>query len=154
MLYFAYGSNMNWQQMKERCPSARFIGIGVLRNHKLGFTRKSVHRGCGVADAVLTEGHALWGAMYKISTPDIEKLDRSEGYAPGRNKNSYTRRECQVLLSGDEQQPVLAFTYFAERQPGPPLPSTEYRNLILSGAQHWRLPNEYIRKLKAIEVSG
>jgi hypothetical protein len=24
MLYFAYGSNMNWDQMRERCPSARF----------------------------------------------------------------------------------------------------------------------------------
>ena len=104
---------MNWQQMKERCPSARFIGIGALLNHKLAFARKSVNRRCGVADAVFTEGHALWGAVYEISTPDIEKLDGSEGYAPGRNKNSYIRRECQILLSGDEQEPMLAYIYFA-----------------------------------------
>ena len=26
MLYFAYGSNLNWKQMlKERCPGAKFI---------------------------------------------------------------------------------------------------------------------------------
>jgi hypothetical protein len=41
MLYFAYGSNMNWQQMQDRCPSARFFGVALLPDHKLAFTRES-----------------------------------------------------------------------------------------------------------------
>jgi hypothetical protein len=49
---------------------------------------------------------------------------------------------------------MLAHIYFADRQQNPPLPNAEYKNLILSGAQHWRLSNEYIRELEAIEVSG
>jgi len=27
LLYFAYGSNLDWSQMKKRCPSAEFVGI-------------------------------------------------------------------------------------------------------------------------------
>jgi len=56
MLNFAYGSNMNWNQMRERCPSSRFVGIAVLRDHKLAFTRESVNHGCGVADVVAEDG--------------------------------------------------------------------------------------------------
>jgi len=40
MVTFAYGSNMNWNQMRERCPSSRFVGIAVLRDHKLAVMRK------------------------------------------------------------------------------------------------------------------
>ncbi len=29
MLYFAYGSNMSFAQMKERCPGGRFLGPAV-----------------------------------------------------------------------------------------------------------------------------
>src|SRR5918995_5170968 len=90
MLYFAYGSNMNWAQMKARCPSARFVGVALLRDHRLAFTRKSVNRGCGVADVVSEAGARVWGgAVFEVSDLDIGKLDVSEGYRPGRDKNSY-----------------------------------------------------------------
>lgn len=32
--YIAYGSNLNVQQMRMRCPSARIIGTSVLEDHK------------------------------------------------------------------------------------------------------------------------
>ena len=89
MLIFAYGSNMNWDQMRERCPSSRFVGIAVLRDHKLAFTRKSVNRGCGVADVVAEDGAQVWGVVYEIVDLDVGKLDASEGFRPGRDMNSY-----------------------------------------------------------------
>jgi gamma-glutamylcyclotransferase len=144
MLYFAYGSNMNWQQMQERCPSARFFGVAVLPGHKLAFTRKSIKRGCGVADAVPGQSRKLWRIVYDITTLDIGKLDKSEGYMPGRNKNSYFRRECVVLLDGDDQQRLTVVIYFGGPHPNPPLPNIDYKDLILSGAQHWHLPKEYV----------
>lgn len=154
MLYFAYGSNMNWQQMRERCSSARFVGIAFLPDHKLAFTRKSVKRGCGVADAVGEDGRKIWGAVYEIDDLDVGKLDVSEGYRPGREKNSYWRRECLVLLDGDQQRPLTASSYFGDPQLDPPLPNGEYKQMIVSGARHWHLPEEYVRDLEAIEVSG
>lgn len=50
--YFAYGSNLDWHQMKKRCPYARFRCVAKLPNHRLAFTRKSRTRGCGVSDVV------------------------------------------------------------------------------------------------------
>lgn len=153
MLCFAYGSNMDWGQMKERCPSARFVGVGLLPDHKLAFTRESKNRGCGVADVVPDNGRKVWGVVYEIADLDVGKLDDKEGYRPERKKNAYCRRECRVLLDGDSQQPLTVSAYFADPQPNPPPPNAKYRGLILSGARHWRLPKKYIRELEQIEVS-
>ncbi len=154
MLYFAYGSNMNWNQMRERCPSSRFVGMAVLREHKLAFTRMSVTRGCGVSDVVAEDGAQVWGVVYEIGDIDVGKLDTSEGFRPGRDKNSYDRRECLVYLDGEGQQPLTVFAYFGEPQRNPPLSNAVYKDLILAGARHWHLPEEYIRELEQIEVSG
>jgi gamma-glutamylcyclotransferase len=154
MVYFAYGSNMNWQQMQGRCPSARFVSVAVLADHQIAFTRESVTRGCGVADAVRAPGEEMWGVLYEISDRDVSSLDRSEGYRPGREKNSYWRRGCVVFPGGDRTQPLTVSTYFGEPQPNPPLPNAKYRQLIVSGARHWHLPAEYVQDLEAIEVSG
>lgn len=148
MLYFAYGSNMNWQQMQARCPSARFISVALLPDYRLAFTRKSIKRDCGVADALPERGQKMWGVVYEISALDVGALDTSEGYRPGRKKNSYFRRECLVLLSGDDQQPLTVSSYFADPQPKPPLPNIRYKNLILSGARHWHLPVGYVQQLE------
>jgi hypothetical protein len=154
MLYFAYGSNMNWQQIRDRCPSARYVGNATLPDHRLAFTRKSVDRGCGVADAIPTEGCHLWGVVYEISDLDVGRLDASEGFRPKREKNSYFRRECLIWLDGDDQRPLTVSAYFGDPQTNPPLPNAEYKNLIVSGAQYWHLPEKYVGELEQIEVSG
>jgi hypothetical protein len=138
--------------MQERCPSAHFVGVALLADHTLAFTRKSETRGCGVADAVHERGRKLWGVVYELCDFDVGKLDCSEGYSPGREKNSYWRRHCLVLLDGDAKRPLKLFSYFGDPQPNPPLPNRDYKNLIISGARHWRLPEEYVRDLEAIEV--
>src|ERR1035437_3658265 len=135
MLYFAYGSNLDWGQMRERCPSSRFVGIALLRDHKLEFTRKSVKRGCGVADAVAKDGSRVWGVVYEIADLDAGKLDASGGFNPGRAKNSYYRRECLVFLDGEDPRPLTVSAYFGDPQPTPPRPNAAYKNLILTGGE-------------------
>lgn len=34
-LYIAYGSNLNLNQMKYRCPTAKLLGVGVVKNYEL-----------------------------------------------------------------------------------------------------------------------
>lgn len=152
MFNFGYGSNMNWTQMKARCPSATFIGIAQIPDHRLAFSRRSIGRGCGVADAVREAGRNIWGAVFELSELDLGMLDKSEGYRPGRERNSYLRRECMVFLDGDEGRPVTAETYFAKWETNPPPPNQTYKNLILSGARQWHLPDDYLTELEAIEV--
>ena len=36
-LYVAYGSNLNIQQMTNRCPGAKLYGTGVIENFELQF---------------------------------------------------------------------------------------------------------------------
>ena len=49
-LYFAYGSNINLDQMRYRCPDATVYGQAVLDNYDLRF------RGSGVATVEPKEG--------------------------------------------------------------------------------------------------
>jgi gamma-glutamylcyclotransferase (GGCT)/AIG2-like uncharacterized protein YtfP len=154
MFYFAYGSNMDWTQMRSRCPSARFIATAVLRDHRLAFTRRSLKRDCGVADAVWEKGKIIWGILFEIDDAELDGLDESEGYRVGRVTNSYRREQRRVLVNGDSKQPTEAQLYFAVSQVNPPRPSAAYKNLILSGAREWHLPAEYIGALEAIEATG
>jgi hypothetical protein len=71
VLYFAYGSNLDFDQMSERCPSARFVAIAELPHHRLAFTRRSKNRNCGVADAVPDVSQSVWGVVYAISHDEI-----------------------------------------------------------------------------------
>ena len=153
MLNFAYGSNLDWGQMRERCPSARFVRIAVLPKHRLAFSRRSETRGCGVADVVADGDREVWGVVYEIDARDVGRLDASEGFRPGRAKNAYRREERHVLADGDADRPLTVSMYFAEPQANPPPPNSEYKRLILSGARHWHLPDEYIDELNQIEVS-
>ena len=68
MLYFAYGSNMLFDQMRERCPSATFVCIAALEGYRLAFTRtaKGQWRGFGVADVIPEQDSRAWGAVFQI----------------------------------------------------------------------------------------
>ncbi len=154
MLYFAYGSNLNWEQIKSRCPSVRFIGPAVLPDHRLAFTRKSQFRGCGVADAVPHPGSIVWGVVYEIAAEEVAHLDAAEGFQPGRPHNAYIRSTCQVFLNGNNATPLTVAIYFACRQENPPPPNQQYKDLILQGARYWGLPEDYIKEvLESITVA-
>ncbi|MBM4405738.1 MAG: gamma-glutamylcyclotransferase [Chloroflexi bacterium] len=154
MLAFAYGSNMDWRQARLRCPSARFVCIAKLKDYCLVFPRKNKN-GHGVAGIQHETGSDVWGVVYEIADIDIGNLDRSEGYQPGRNRNSnsYVREERHVYADGDESKPISAWLYLAVPQQDPPLPNTEYKRLITEGAKFWHLPLDYINQLEQIKTS-
>lgn len=160
MLYFAYGSNMLFNQMRERCPTTAFVCIAALEGYRLAFTRKatgekSLWRGYGVADVVPTVGSSVWGAVFQIDERDIGSLDRSEGYRPDREKNAYRRVEVHVHRDGESDRPLSAQTYVVCTCEDPnPLPHRDYLARIIAGAESWNLPEEYIRGLKRIEVGS
>lgn len=155
MLYFAYGSNLDWRQMKERCPSAQFVCKAMLKDHRLAFTRMSKKRGCGVADIIYKHGEDIWGVVYQISERDVGGLDRSEGFRPDRRRdeNAYIREEYHVYEEGNIEKPLSVMLYIANKQENPPLPNNDYKRLIVEGAKYWHLPEEYIRRLEQIRVA-
>jgi len=155
-LTFAYGSNMDFTQMRKRCPTAQFVCIAVLKNYRLGFRRKSTDRKCGVADVVPSPDSAVWGVVYEITEYDLAILDWNEGYRPSRSakSNSYNRLTGTICQNGDETKPLSVEIYFATPQEGAPfLPNQTYKDLIVNGAKYWHLPIEYIAELEKIQVA-
>lgn len=88
--YFAYGSNMDEEQMKERCPKSEVLGIGYLSGYKLGFTRFSEKRQSAVADILVSPDDNVWGLIYEVPEADMERLDHFEG-APDAYQRIYKK---------------------------------------------------------------
>ena len=63
-LYFAYGSNINLQQMGYRCPGAEIFGPAVLEGYDLVF-RGGSRRGSGVATVIPKEGSQVYGLLWQ-----------------------------------------------------------------------------------------
>ena len=76
--YFAYGSNINLQQMAFRCPNAKVVGPCVLENYELLFRGNG--GGFGVATIAAKEGSRVHGLLWKITPRDEQRLDVYEGY--------------------------------------------------------------------------
>jgi len=154
MLNFAYGSNLDEDQMVDRCQSAKYIGHACLKGYRLDFTRFSNERGCAVADVVEEEGSEVWGVIYEIREEDCKELDRYEDYRPGRAKkeNAYNREIIEVFENCDPGRPRKVSIYIANKQTNPGHPSKEYLDHILKGARHFDLPGSYIEMLDRIKV--
>lgn len=93
-LYFAYGSNLDVEQMKRRCPESKVLVPGCLRGYRLDFTWHSSGWGGGVADVVLDPQKEVWGVVYELTMRDLELLDNYEGYP-----KVYTRFQTSIETS-------------------------------------------------------
>jgi len=154
MRYFAYGSNLDWDQMRERCPSSAFVHVACLRDHALAFTRYSPRRGCGVADVVRRTGHEVWGVVYELSDDDGCRLDAFEGYVPGRRRNGYRRIDTRVAIDGFDTRTIEVVTYeVCERRSTHVPPDRRYLDHLRRGARAWGLPEAYQAALRDVAVA-
>jgi len=149
MLYFAYGSNLDCCQMRQRCPSAVFVGKGVLKNYRLALTHYSSRRKCGVADIVPDAGNEVWGVIYRIdSEEDIKELNKAEGYKLGRVNNAYQPIEIEVLQEVETTNSLKATAYeVVNKSKDEILTNQEYKKLIVDGAKFWDLPRQYVTEV-------
>jgi len=154
LLYFAYGSNLDWAQIRTRCPSTRAVSVAAARHYRLAFTRFSTNRQCGAADILPSPGDEVWGMVYEIAEPDIATLDECEGFRPGRarQENAYERIEIDVWGNGTDAGAQRVWTYVVVQKLDPcPRPSAEYKRLMVDGARRWGFPARYVEQLEAIE---
>ncbi len=122
MYYFAYGSNMNLEQMAYRCPGAVVISPGILRDYAL------IER--QYADIEPKPGSMVNGVLWKISHDNLCRLDYYEGYP-----NFYTRYLVDIIF---DSRKVGAIVY--EMTPSVKLVrsgipySSKYRKICSDGA--------------------
>ncbi len=149
MIYFAYGSNLDPVQWRDRCPRSPFAAVARLAGHYLAFPRRSPIRNCAVASIVPEPGRVVWGVLYHMDVDDLAGLDRREGfYADRPGESRYRRAPVTVTRAGGAS--VDAFTYVAVPSPAPGLPSAAYLRHLVDGARHHRLPKAYISALASV----
>ena len=119
-LYAAYGSNMNHHQMKERCPAARFLGAGYLKDHKLVFRR--------VADIEPCKNKEVPVGLWELTEACVVALDKYEGFP-----RLYTCKEVNVRY---KKQNVIAFAYIMNDTSTYEAPSEYYLQSIANGYEH------------------
>ena len=77
ILHFAYGSNLWFEQMNQRCPEHKKVGKGVLKNYKWIIAQRGIKR--PAANIVWSEGNFVEGYIYELTKKDEKRLDVSEG---------------------------------------------------------------------------
>ena len=132
-LYFAYGSNINLEQMAQRCPDAMPLDPVTLDNYELLF--RGNDRGAGVATIVPCEGGEVRGLLWRL-TPLCElSLDRCEGYPWLYQKETVT-----VRTHDGWEIPVMTYVMTGEWLREPVLPSKAYSQTIRDGYRQNGLP--------------
>ena len=81
--YFAYGSNLNFEQMAYRCPEATVVGTAKLDGYELAFRR-------GYLTILPKEGASVEGLIWSVTDHDESQLDCYEGYPTFYDKETMT----------------------------------------------------------------
>ncbi len=132
MFYFAYGSNLNRKQMKERCPDAKAKVSATLHHYKLIFCGWSRNWHGGTASIKGQRGQRVPGGVYEISDVCRRKLDRHQGYP-------VTYDRINIIVNTDTGEAIEAFTYIKKQQAEETKPSPEYLKIIKQGYIDWGL---------------
>lgn len=141
MNYFAYGSNMNWEDLDRWCNEHGYSSInpgtltepGVIKGYKLAFNHYSSSRKGGALN-IIRSSHNDWvcGVLFKLNDEDFKKIKEKEGSA-------YKRFSVNVFLQNG--QVVGANTFKAED-------IKEYLRIILDGAERFNLGEKCTDQIK------
>ena len=134
-IYLAYGSNLNHQQMADRCPNANYLGNTVLKDWRLMFK--------SVATIEKDLGKYVPVGVFQITIECEKALDIYEDYP-----HLYDKKELDIILDGIQ---VTAMTYVMVAKYGIAPPSRKYFNVISEGYKNCGLNSDFL--LEAEEYS-
>ena len=122
--YIAYGSNLNRAQMALRCPDAKVVGTGEIKDYELLFRG---NRNGAVATVEPKKGESVPVLIWEISPRDEFNLDRYEGYP-----RLYGKEMLEVEMDGKREK-MMAYTMTEGYAMG--VPSEHYLATIRTGYQ-------------------
>ena len=111
-LYIAYGSNLNLEQMNYRCPGAKVIGAGKIKNYEL------VYRGSktgAYATIIPKVGKVVPVAVWEINAEHDKRLDVYEGFP-----TFYYKKDLWVTLNSGKRIQGMAYLMFDGAKVGKP----------------------------------
>jgi gamma-glutamylcyclotransferase (GGCT)/AIG2-like uncharacterized protein YtfP len=144
MLYFSYGSFLDYETLKRHCPGGKFVTRAFLPNWEVQFNYLSKTYGAGVTGIEPAPGRLVRGVVYNVPPKEMEHLDTIEAVPEG----FYYRQ--RILVVGDEGNLLKVETYRTTHPQGPFKPCKRYLGLMVKGAKEHGLDPEYIRELEAV----
>jgi gamma-glutamylcyclotransferase (GGCT)/AIG2-like uncharacterized protein YtfP len=136
-LYFAYGSNMNRDAMRLRCPGSRPMSRARLARHKL-FIMKP-----GYASVKRDPRADVHGVLYEVALSDIPRLDRYEDVGRGL----YAKVTQSVLREAGSAVRALLYVGNSTSEGRP---AAAYLHEIVAAAKDWEFPEVYISYLASL----
>jgi gamma-glutamylcyclotransferase (GGCT)/AIG2-like uncharacterized protein YtfP len=135
-LYFAYGSNMDVEAMRARCPRSTPLGAARLARHRFFIMQG------GYASVMRDPRLEVHGVLWDLALADVRALDAYEDVRGG-----LYRKVMQPVLRGQGASSRALVYVGASTQPGAPLPG--YMECVLAAARQWAFPENYLRELSA-----
>ena len=124
-LYFAYGANINADDMAWRCPRARPIGAFELQDWQLElYCHATIEQ---------KQGSSVHGVLWELTRECEESLDVFEGYP-----SYYTKRTW--FQNGQW------FFFYEMNDPKSGNPSEGYIRGIAMGYDQWQLPQSKLKE--------
>ena len=146
--YFAYGSNMNQEQILACCLRPVVIGAAKLPHHRIAFYGYSRIWDGGMETVVSAPGQEVWGVLYELTASDWNRLDDGQDVR-WDGTGTYFHFPDRVTDTEGKTHPVLLYKKDILREPQPP--SREYLDVIVQGAVERGLPASYIEELRRLE---
>jgi gamma-glutamylcyclotransferase len=137
--YFAYGSNMDPDQMHRHVALADPLGPARLDGYRIAFSLYPTGWGGGVANLEPDPAGHVWGLLWAMPDDGLEPLDTYEGHP-----TFYRREELEVT---GPDGPVTAWTYRVAHQTGYVRPTDEYVAVVEAGMRRLGLPAEAFEQL-------
>jgi gamma-glutamylcyclotransferase (GGCT)/AIG2-like uncharacterized protein YtfP len=136
--YFAYGSNLNKEQMKLRCPKAKAIGGLELPKAQLVFN--------GVADVVFHETKTAVGGLYRITDECEKALDTYEGVTSYKGRGAYRKETIKVIVTEKGVERVADALIYVMNRDNRRMPTVSYLNTIMQGFADFGLDQSFLNR--------
>ena len=144
MLYAAYGSNLDPQQMALRCPHSPRLGTGWLPGWRITFGGEGWD---GPLPTLVEEpGQQVFVALYEVTPDDEAALDEWESATTGL----YSKVRVRVTTMDGE---LTAWTYVLNDFEGV-TPSALTLGIMADAAEAAEAPDEYVAELRSRACSS
>lgn len=139
-LYFAYGSLLDPERIKQVAPGSRFLFTAHYPETKLDFVASEEN---GAIPTLIKEsGNTVWGGVFEIPDDEVDSLTRAEaneGRKPGFDLRAVDRE--------GNKHDCLTFVAVGEVN-GDHRPNSDYLEAMINGARHWSLPAGWVMGLE------
>ena len=126
--YIAYGSNLNVEQMKRRCPSARIVGTSEIQNYELLFKGSKTGYYLTIEPK---EGESVPVAIWETTKEDEKALDIYEGFP-----TFYYKMDMELPIKEIQTEKIKnrkCYVYIMHEYRPKGLPSKRYINVCKEG---------------------